>query len=239
MPNPHEPLPPLDPTLSQLIHLQQSAVELAAFAETTNLTAQDLSERATAHLIHTAQGGQPDPRHLLRDHHRVVMMLEQLIPAERELSRALHVYAVDLSTQPPTAAPVALRQPLGLVTRLMVAASSVHRACSNGWRRIDRLARGIDALAVDLLREAQGRPLTDADLADLDTQIVELTERQAKLGVALGALVTARDALRPTASSQTPPEPDDDTPADSPAAQSLPPADATIEDAEQGDKGVL
>jgi hypothetical protein len=239
MTTPTEPQPTLDPSLNPLIDLQQSAVELAAFAETTSLAAQDLAERSTAQLIATARGCQPDPRPLHRDHHRVVVMLEHLIRAEVVFCRALRVYAVDLSTQPPVSAPVALNQPLVLVSRLVDAASSVHRACSGGNRRIDQLGRGIHALADTLLREAQDRPLTDEHLADLDTQIVELTQRHADLGVTLRALVATRDALRPTPPRQTPPEPDDDTPAETPAAESLPPVDPTLADAEQGEQGVL
>ena len=235
MPNQPEPIPPLEPTLSPLVEVQQSAIELAAFAETASLFARDLADRATAHLISTVQGGQPDPRHLVRDQHRLVLCMDSLNAAERVLNGTLRAYTVDLGTVPRASVPVALNQPQHLVAGLLTASEWVRRACSSGGRRIDRLGRGVQALTVDLLRLAEKRPLTDEDLADLDAAIAELSQRHVELGLALHSLYGARDALRPPRVAQS----DDDTPEETPAAQSLPPADATLTDAEQGERGVL
>ncbi|MCK6522284.1 hypothetical protein L6R49_12680 [Myxococcota bacterium] len=234
MPNQPEPIPPLEPTLSPLVEVQQSAIELAAFAETTSLFARDLADRATAHLISAAQGDQPDPRPLLRDHHRLLLGLDYLHAAECVLSGALRIYTVDLATVPRVSVPVAINQPRALVAQLVAAAVAVHSACAHGKHRIDRIARVVRALTNDLLRVSNERPLTDTDLADLDAQIAEMLHRRDTLSQTLVTLKAARDALRPPRVAQS----DDDTPEDTPAAQSLPPADATLTDAEQGEQGV-
>ncbi|MCK6515806.1 hypothetical protein L6R46_12210 [Myxococcota bacterium] len=235
MPTQPEPIPPFDPALSPLIELQQSAIELAAFGDTVSVAARDLSDRATAHLISAARGDQPDPRPLLRDHHRLLLGLDYLHAAERLLSGNLRVYTVDLGTVPRVTLPVALNQPRHLVAQLFAAAVAVHSACAHGKHRIDRIARAVRALTNDLLRLSNERPLTDTDLAELDTQIAELFHRRDCLSQTLVTLKAARDALRPPRVAQS----DDDTPEQTPAAQSLPPADATLADAEQAAKGVL
>jgi hypothetical protein len=235
MPNEPEPLPPFDPTLSPLIDLQLSAIELAAFAETTSMAARDLAERATAHLLSAAQGDQPDPRHLMLDHHRLMVYMDSLNAAERVLNGAMRVYTVDLGTHLPVAAPpVAVNQPQHLVTQLAAAAGAVRRACAYGKHRIDRIARVIATLTVNLVGVSMRRPITDTDLAELDTQIIELHHRRDSLSQTLITLQAARDALRPPRVAQS----DDDTPEETPAAQSFPPADATLADAEQGAKEV-
>ena len=231
----NEPLPPFDPSLSPLIHLQQSSVALAAYAERTGLAARDLADRATAHLISTVEGGQPDPRHLMRDHHRLVLGLDDVHAAERVVSGALRAYSVDLGTAPRVTLPVALNQPRHLIAQLVSAAEAVHHACAHGKHRADRVARAIQALTMDLMRLSNERPITDTDLADLDAQITELHHRRDNLSQTLVTLQAARDALRPKRVAQS----DDDTPEEPPAAQSLPPADATLADAEQAAKGVL
>ena len=235
MPNQHEPLPPFDASLSPLIHLQQSAVALAAYAERAGLAARDLADRTTAHLISTVEGGQPDPRPLQRDHHRVSVEMDNLNAEERVVGGALRAYTVDLATQPPTAPPVALNQPRHLIAQLVAAAEAVHRACAHGKHRIDRITRAIQALTLDLVRVSNERPITDTDLADLDAQIIELQHRRDNLSQTLVSLQAARDTLRPPRVAQS----DEDTPEETPPAQSLPPAEATLADAEQGDKGVL
>ena len=203
----NEPLPPFDPSLSPLIHLQQSSVALAAYAERTGLAARDLADRATAHLISAAQGDQPDPRPLMRDHHRLLLGLDYLHAAERDLSGALRIYTVDLGTVPRVTVPVALNQPRHLVSQLLAAAVAVHSACAHGKHRIDRIARVVRALTNDLLRLSNERPLTDTDLAELDTQIAELFHRRDCLSQTLVTLKAARDALRPQRVTQS----DDDT----------------------------
>ena len=235
MPNQPEPLAPFDPTLSPLIDLQLSAIELAAFAETTSAAARDLADRSTAHLISVAQGDHPDPRHLMRDHHRLILGMDSLNAAERVLNGAMRAYTVDLATVPPVTVPQALNQPQHLVTQLAAAAAAVRRACGHGKHRIDRIARVIGALTLNLVRASMRRPITDTDLADLDTQLTELHHRRDSLSQTLITLQAARDALRPPRVAQS----DDETPDEAPAAHSLPPADATLADAEQGDKGVL
>jgi hypothetical protein len=168
------------------------------------------------------------------DHHRLMVCMDSLNAAERVLNGAMRAYTVDLATVPPVTVPRALNQPQHLLTQLAAAAGAVHRACAHGKHRIDRIARVIASLTVNLVGVSMRRPITDTDLADLDTQIIALHHRRDSLSQTLITLQAARDALRPLRVAQS----DDDTPEETPAAQSFPPAEATLADAEQGEKGV-
>ena len=140
------------------------------------------------------------------------------------------------STNAPVEPPRALNQPAAMFAALVKAGVAVATAVGRGPRRIERVARAAAALTLDLARFAKLRPLTDADLAPLDELLFLLNKQHAAIGLALPTLEAARRALTapsPEAVSSDTASPDTDPPDEpAPAAQSLPPADATQADAD-------
>ena len=209
--------------------------DLAAQAEALSIDAHRLYEQGLT-LSFDALYGDPDPRAVMEQHAVVLGDAERCAQSLSHVERALQALTVVFSTNAPVEPPRALNQPAAMFAALVKAGAAVATAVGRGPTRIERVARAAAALTLDLARFAKLRPLTDADLAPLDELLFLLNKQHAAIGLALPTLEAARRALTappPEAVSSDTASPDTDPPDEpAPAAQSLPPADATQADAD-------
>ncbi|MBK7758203.1 MAG: hypothetical protein IPI35_17760 [Deltaproteobacteria bacterium] len=209
--------------------------DLAAQAEALSIDAHRLYEQGLT-LSFDALYGDPDPRAVMAQHAVVLGDAERCARSVVHVERALQALTVVFSTNAPVEPPRALNQPVAMFAALVKAGAAVATAVGRGPTRIERVARAAAALTLDLARFAKLRPLTDADLAPLDELLFLLNKQHAAIGLALPTLEAARRALTapsPEAVSPDTASPDTDPPDEpAPAAQSLPPADATQADAD-------